>query len=110
MMEGNGLSITTKDHGVVYVCVCLVHVSMPGTQDRIITLATRALAPAACIPLPYFTLHIYSTVYSYSVRDYTHTHCLQLWCIKTHVLYLLSAEEDSRLHSLTKDIHCDPSN
>ena len=57
VMEGNGLSITTKDLGVVYVCVCHVHVSMPGTQDRIITLATRTLAPAACIPPPYFTLY-----------------------------------------------------
>lgn len=97
VMEDNGL--------VLYVCVCLVHVSMPGTQDHIITLATSTLGPAACITLLNFTLY-----HSIIICCDSSQHCLQLWCIKTHILYLLSAEEDSRLHSLTKDLHCDTSN
>jgi CDP-diacylglycerol--inositol 3-phosphatidyltransferase len=35
---------------------------------------------------------------------------VELWCIKTHILQLLSTDENHKLNTLTRDLHTDPSN
>ena len=77
---------------VVYVCV---FVSMPGTQDHIITLAAPAGQLCAYVSPP--------AKHAVSARD------LQVWCVKTHIQQLLSSDENQKLNLLTKDLHSDPS-
>ncbi|CAI8023262.1 CDP-diacylglycerol--inositol 3-phosphatidyltransferase 1 [Geodia barretti] len=43
-------------------------------------------------------------------RSLLWTKLYPLWCIKTHILQLLSTDENHELNILTRDLHTDPSN
>ena len=65
---------------VVYVPVCLL-----ACQVLRVTLSLWQLLLSSCTCVP-----------------------LQVWCVKTHILQLLSAEENLKLNSLTNDLHSEP--